>query len=281
MALSTNTPSVSVLLPVYNAERYVGLAVESILAQTFKDLELIIIDDCSSDKSREILREYSRKDNRVRYEENEHNLGGCATLNKCLSRARGRYIARIDHDDWSYPDRLEKQAAFLDVHPDVGIVGGAMELMDENGAVHGKREYRLSDAEIRKNIFRYSPFSHPLVMMRKSVLDETGPYDPAYAPADDYELYFRIGECSRFANLPDTLLRYRVVAGSMTDRLTRKMELATIRVRRLYGDSAHYRMSLFDRAYNFLQYVSVFIVPAKIKIRVFNYFRNSKVGHER
>lgn len=151
-----------------------------------------------------------------------------------------------------------------------------MELMDEGGNVFGKREYGVSDREIRKTIFRYSPFSHPLIMMRKSVLDKTGGYDPAFSPAEDYELYFRIGMESKFANLRDVLMQYRIVAGSMTANLTKKMELATIRVRDLHGANKFYKMTWIDRLYNAAHYLSIFIVPPRIKISLFNLLRNTR-----
>lgn len=273
--LKQNLVAVSILLPVYNSEKYVAVAIESILNQTFTDFEFIIIDDCSSDTSWEIIQKYSRNDRRIVALRNEINLGGCNTLNKGLQLSKGKYIARLDNDDWSYPDRLKKQFNFMEAHPDVGIVGGAMELINESGEVIGKRKYNLSDFEIRKKIFRYSPFSHPLTMIRRSVIDKVGGYNPEYAPADDYELYFRIGKEAKFANLADVLLQYRVVQGSMTFSLTKKMELTTIKARYLYSKDNCYKFNMADQLYNSIHYLSVFIIPPKIKIYLFNLLRNA------
>lgn len=273
-SLRTKSPAVSVLLPVYNAEKYVAVAIESILKQSFTNFEVIIIDDASLDKSWEIIKKYAKDDKRMVALRNKHNLGGCMILNKGLSLARGKYIARADHDDWSYPDRLEKQFEFMELHPEVGIVGGVMEIINETGKVIGKRKYNLSDREIRKKIFWYSPFSHPLVMIRKPVLDKVGYYNPAFAPADDYELYFRIGKESKFANLPDVLLKYRVVTNSMTHSLTKKMELATFRVRNIYAKDKYYKMNKIDKLFNVIQYFSIFIIPPGIKIRLFSLLRS-------
>ena len=275
-SLKTKSPAISVLLPVYNAEKYIAIAIESISKQTFKDFEFIIIDDCSSDKSWEIVKKYSKQDKRIIALRNKHNLGGCKTLNKGLKLTKGKYVAGVDHDDWSYSDKLEKQFKFMESNPDVGIVGGVMELINKAGEVIGRRKYNLSDREIRKKIFWYSPFSHPLVMIRKSILDKVGYYDPVYAPADDYELYFRIGKESKFANLPDVLLQYRVVTGSMTHALTKNMELATLKVRSFYSKDKRYKMNTTDRFLNIIQYLSIFIIPPWIKIRLFNLLRNIK-----
>lgn len=274
-SLKQKTPAITVLLSVYNAEKYVGIAIDSILNQTFTDFELIAVDDRSTDKSWEIVQQYAKQDSRIIALRNEVNLGGCKTLNVGLKLAKGKYVARLDNDDWSYPDRLEKQFNFLESHPDVGIVGGVMEIMNQSGEVTGKRTYNISDDEIRKKIFRYSPFSHPLVMTRKSVLDKVGYYDPAYAPADDYDLYFRLGSESKFANLPDVLLRYRIVQGSITSKQTKKMELATIKVRNHYSKNSHYNFTYADKLYNFLHYISIFIIPPKTKIYLFNLLRNA------
>jgi|WetSurMetagenome_2_1015567.scaffolds.fasta_scaffold01836_13 glycosyltransferase involved in cell wall biosynthesis len=275
-SLRAKFPAVSVLLPVYNSEKYVAIAIESILQQTLKDFEFIIIDDHSSDNSWEIVKKYAKKDKRIIALRNKHNLKGCNTLNKGHALAKGKYIASIDHDDWSYPDRLEKQFNFMELHPKIGIVGGIMEIINEAGKVVGKRKYHLSDGEIRKNIFRYSPFSHPLIMIRKSILDKIGGYNQDYVPADDYELYFRIGKESMFANLPEVLLQYRVIASSMTHSLTRRMELATFRVRNLYSKDKDYRMTIIDKFLNALQYFSFFIIPSRIRISLFNLLRNTQ-----
>ena len=268
-------PTITVLLSVYNAENYVGIAIESILKQSFTDFELIAVDDCSTDKSWDIVQQYMKLDSRVIAKRNEVNLGGCKTLNVGLKLAKGKYIARLDNDDWSYPNRLEKQFDFLEAHPDVGIVGGVMEIMNQHGEVTGKRKYNISDQEIRNKIFRYSPFSHPLVMIRKSILDKVGSYDPTYAPADDYELYFRIGNESQFANLPDVIMRYRVIPSSITFMQTKKMELATINVRNQYSKNPNYNYTLVDKLYNTFQFFSIYIVPSRLKIYLFNLLRNN------
>lgn len=269
------TPVISVLLSVYNADKYVSLAIESILNQTFANFELIIVDDCSSDTSWDICLKYAQQDNRIVAVRNKLNLGGCETLNVGLKLARGRYVARQDNDDWSYPDRLAKQLKFMETHQDVGIVGGNMEIINKDGKVIGKRTYNYTDGMIRKKIFRYSPFSHPLVMFRKSILDTVGYYNLEYAPADDYDLYFRIGKVSKFANLNEILMKYRVIPTSLTNSRTKKMELATIKVRNLYQNDVSYSANIVDKIYNILHFTSIYIVPSRIKIYIFNLFRNA------
>lgn len=267
-------PLISVLMPAYNAEKYISSAIESILNQSFKDFEFIIIDDCSIDITWKIIQKYTLKDKRIIALRNKKNIKSCYTLIKAMQLAKGRYIAIMDNDDISYPNRLEKQFEFLQIHPEVGIVGGVMEIIDKKGNHVAKRRYHLTDSNIRKYIFLYSPFSHPLVMIRKSVLDQVGYYNPKYAPADDYELYFRIGKISKFANLPDVLLKYRIVSSSITNSSTRVMELATITVRNIYRNIAPYRMTFIDKILTSIQYIGIYLLPSKIKIWLFNLLRN-------
>lgn len=270
-----NNPKISVLMPAYNTEKYIAEAIESILNQTFKDFEFIIIDDCSIDRTWEIIQEYASKDDRIVALRNKKNLKLSGTLNKGIKIARGDYIARMDADDISFPNRLEKQLDFMEKHPEIGISGATMEIINEASSIIGKRKYHLTDSEIRKHIFKYSPFSHPLVIIRRSVLQKVGYYDPKYNPAEDYELYFRIGRCSKFGNLPDILLLYRIMPKSMTTGSTKKMELKTLAIRDRAVKEYGYKMTITDKLYWILQYFSVFIIPAPIKIWLFNQLRNS------
>lgn len=273
--LQMKKPLVSVLLPSYNAEKYIAEAIESILNQTYRNIEFIIVDDASTDNTWKIIKSYAKKDKRIIAYRNKANLRSCFNYIKAMKLAKGKYIAIMNNDDVSYSYRIEKQYKFLEKHPDVGIVGGVMKITDEKGNYIAKRKYHLTDDEIRKNIFRYSPFSHPTVMIRKSVLDKVGYYNPKYAPSDDYDLYFRIGKVSKFANLPNILLKYRVILNSMTNISTRRMELSTIAVRYTYGNNRPYKMTLIDKILTFIQYVTIFIVPSKIRLLLFNFLRNS------
>lgn len=275
------SPRVSVVMPVYNAEAYLAEAVESVLGQTFRDLELVAVDDASTDGGPDILEAYARKDPRVRVLRNPRNLMISRSLNAGLARARGEYLARMDADDVSLPDRLAKQVAYLDAHPRVGIVGGSMLITDAAGRVTGERHYHLTDTAIRRHLFRYSPFSHPLVMMRTALARQVGGYLPEYDFAEDYELYFRLGRVAEFGNLPDVLLKYRVVPRSLTLGVTRAMELQTLAVRRRAAKEYGYAMTGFDKIYWLLQYLSVYCVPPRWKSRIFSVLRERLVRTRR
>jgi len=276
--MKTKTPMVSVAMAAYNAESFIEEAIQSILDQTFKNFEFIIIDDCSRDNTPRLINKYALIDKRIRSFKNKVNLGGCMSLDRAMKMARGKYIAVMDNDDWSYPDRLKKQVDFLEKHPGVGIVGGTMEIMDENGIISAKRQYHRSDSSIRKNIFRYSPFSHPLIMIRRSVLETVGYANCKFAPADDYEMYFRIGTVSKFANLKDIILKYRVVSNSLTQRYARKMILTSIKARNTYRKVPGYHMRLSDHIFDFFLRIFAFILPSKIILKIFNFVRNIKAS---
>ncbi|MEI6490570.1 MAG: glycosyltransferase family A protein [bacterium] len=271
------TPKVSVLMPAYNAEKYIGEAIESILNQTFTDFEFIIIDDCSTDKTWEIIQEYAEKDKRIVAVKNEENLKISHTLNKGFDLAKGKYIARMDADDWSYPDRLKKQFDFMEANPEIGVSGGTMEVCDEKLVRNGYRRYNLTDLEIRKKIFRYSPFCHPLVMFRTEVIKNHGfKYGPVLAIAEDYDLYFRIGVVSKFGNLKDVLIKYRVVGTGTSISKARIQERLTLYIRLKAVFEYGYKMNFKDKLYLFGQFLSMFILSQRFKITLFNLIRNSR-----
>ena len=199
-------PKVSVLVPVYNtAETYLRECIEGILGQTFADFELIIVNDASPDANVErVVKSYD--DPRIRYYANEKNLGISETRNRLIDLARGEYLAVHDHDDVSVPERFEKQVAYLDAHPEVGILGSAHIEIPKNKIVR----HPLTNDEIEEALMYDAPLIHPSVMMRKSVLIETGVrYDKAYSPTEDYNLYLHLIGKTRFANLPEVLFKYR------------------------------------------------------------------------
>jgi len=200
-----NNPIVTVLLPVYNAERYIALAVESILKQSFRDFELLIINDGSTDNSLEIIRSF--KDERIRLVTNESNQKLIATLNKGIQLARGKYIARMDADDISLPERLQKQVDFMESHPEVGVCGAWFEPLELPGKAV---KYPERDENIRIMMLYQTPFCHPVVMLRKEVLAQQNIFfSPDFIHGEDYEMWVRLSSVTQFANIPEVLLRYR------------------------------------------------------------------------
>ena len=196
-------------MPVYNGARFLAEAVESILAQSVRQFELIAVDDGSTDESAEILKQYAVGDARVRVFERPH-AGLPATLNFGCSLAEGRYIARMDTDDIALPSRFERQIEFLECHPQVAILGTQLEPIREDGTRIDVTNVPLAPADIVSNMQKFCCMHHPTVMMRAAALRELGGYREAFQAAEDHDLWLRAAERYELANLPEVLLRYRI-----------------------------------------------------------------------
>lgn len=205
---------ISVLMPVYNGEKYLSEAIESILNQSLADFEFIILDDASNDSSREIINSYLVQDERIRYYRFEQNRGAYVVLNDGLSCANGKYIAIMDSDDVSLPERFRLQFEYLEQNKDVGVLGAQMDVVDANGTFLEKYHTPVSHDQIAWALMYGRTFAHPSVMLRRSVIQELGGYDNSFRVARDHELWSRMVWSTHFANLPHTLLRYRTHSSS-------------------------------------------------------------------
>ena len=221
-----NAPAVSVLMSVYNGEAYLTEAVDSILTQSLRDFEFVIINDGSTDGTAPLLRKYAAQDNRIVLIEQE-NTGLVGALNNGLAVARAPYIARMDADDIALPDRLARQHAYLETHPDIAVLGAAITLIDEHNQRIRDIAYPQGDAEISAFIKKGSPIAHPVVMMRTAIIRALGGYRAAYRHAEDYDLWLRVFEHHRLDNLPDLLLRYRQHDNKVGVRHATQQGLAT------------------------------------------------------
>ncbi|MGD0751132.1 MAG: glycosyltransferase [Anaerolineales bacterium] len=215
-------PLVSVILPVYNSEKYLHEAVASILGQTLTDFELIAIDDGSTDESATILESFQKNDPRVIFERYSQNRGVVAALNTGLALARGKYIARMDADDVSLPERFEKQVAFLEKHPDIDILGTAMLLVNERGRKIGVLSAPLDEMAIRWVSTFSSSFKQPTIMYRRSVIIEHDlRYRGSKDQSEDLDFSIRFLEHARGANIAEELYIYRVRSSSITGQSSR------------------------------------------------------------
>lgn len=207
------TPTVSILMPVYNTAPYLREALDSMLAQTFADFELIVLDDCSPDNAQEILDSYD--DPRIVRYRGECNEGLANVLNVGIAMAKGRYIARMDSDDTSLPDRLRVQVEYLERHPDVDFCSCAMELF---GAREGLWVRDADPDKVRITALFFSPVLHASGVWRREAFETCGlRFDQGMVPAEDYDLWCRALVAGlRLVNLPDALYRYRIREGQAT-----------------------------------------------------------------
>ncbi|HEY1054475.1 MAG TPA: glycosyltransferase, partial [Emticicia sp.] len=217
-------PLVSVLMPVYNAERYVKEAINSILNQTFKDFELVVLNDASNDSSKEII--LSLSDSRIRYIENEQNSGLSFSRNRLLSEVKGEYIAWLDADDIAYPARLEEEYKFLVEHPDHAMIASWARLINSDGEPTGNfiKSY-IPNEYLSALLLFVNYFVQSSVMLRKSHLPEIH-YRPEFPPTEDYELWVRIAAKHPVAILPKTLVDYRIHSTNISSVQQQKSEKA-------------------------------------------------------
>jgi glycosyltransferase involved in cell wall biosynthesis len=212
-------PAISVAMSVYNGERFLVEAVDSVLAQSFGDFELLILDDGSSDATPRILRDYAARDPRVRPIIRE-NRGLIASLNQLLAEARAPLIARMDADDICQPNRFERQIAFLAGNPDYGVVGSAAYDIDENGGPYPAPDHPppLTHEEVLATIELRPPLCHPSVMARRDIMLAAGGYHAAFRHCEDYDLWLRLASRTKIGNLPEKLLCYRRTEGQISNR---------------------------------------------------------------
>ena len=193
-------PKVSVLMPVYRTKpEYLKATIQSILNQTFKDFEFLILDDSPTDTREDVVKSF--KDKRIKYSQNKQNMGITPSRNKLVQMAKGKYLAVMDHDDISLPNRFEKQVQFLDKHPDVGVVGCQYQMVP-----HGRRS-RLptTNEEIQMGLMQDCMILHPSSMIRASVLKKD-PYQAEFSPSEDYALWCDLIGKTKFYNFLMTIL---------------------------------------------------------------------------
>jgi glycosyltransferase involved in cell wall biosynthesis len=223
----TSTPAVSVVMPAFNAAEFLDEAIRSILDQTFRDFELIIINDGSNDDTASILQHYERADERLRVYHQE-NKGVISALNRACRLARGQYIARMDADDVSLPHRLERQVDYIEHHPEIGILGTWISKIGQDGSVVGSWCPSPNPNALKWKHFFGACVCHPAVLMRRSVLEKINYYRAGSAPIEDEDLWLRASAVTEFGNVPEILFKYRVWNGSTYHRFRKSSGEAQI-----------------------------------------------------
>ena len=224
---------VSVVMSVYNEQEYLEDTMESILKQTFRDFEFVIVNDGSTDGTKGILDSYAKKDRRVRLVTNERNLGLTRSLNKGIDRARGKYIARIDAGDTAHPDRFRKQLKVLEENEDVWIVGTWAYWVNEKKEVIGQAAFPLFVDS--NGLFKTGGAIHPSLMIRRDLFEKTGPYNERYGKSQDFELYMRTIRNRRgISNIPEFLTSVMNRYTWLTPRLARTAQVNQFKIKATY-----------------------------------------------
>lgn len=224
-------PAVSIVMPVRDGERFLQIAIDSVLAQSFTDFELIVIDDGSTDSTPAILAEAARRDSRI-VVASKGPVGIVVALNLGLNMARSPLIARLDADDIAPPRRLARQVETMQRDPALGLLGGFAEVIDESGRTLGTRKPPVSHEALLAALARDNPFIGSTVMYRTDIARAVGGYRAAIDLAEDSDLWLRMAERTRIANLPETLVLYRVHRESQTGRKQVRMAFCARLVRR-------------------------------------------------
>ena len=260
--LINKTPLISVILPAYNAAKYLAQALESLRYQTYPHFEVIAIDDGSTDNSYQILKDYAKIDPRFHAYRNSKNLNIARTLNRGLRLAKGSFIARMDADDISLPNRFKQQIKFLKKHPNVVVLGGQCKTMDTEDKLIGRKIFPIGNKQIKEALFTTNPIQHPTVMINRALLPKNFSwYNPELPPAEDYDLFFRLGQFGKYHNLKVFLLIYRQYLGSSTFKNPVETFNTTLKVRAIAVSEYGYQPSKKAKLIHSIQVALVRFVP--------------------
>lgn len=264
-----NNPKISVIMPNYNAEKYIQQAIESILNQTFSDFEFIIIDDCSTDKSWEIIQEYAKKDERIVALRNEKNLQICKTLNKWLESAKWEYIARMDSDDIAFDDWLKSVYEKISSDEKIGVCWANFCIIDGKWEKKWEKKFPETNQECKDAIWLRNPFAHNTVIFRKKCYEAFWGYDDDFVYAEDLELWIRFGQKYDFYNIQRPLVKYRVFGWNSILQKQKIMIKNTLKARKK-AVKLGYTMNFKARFFYFWTWCMQFL-PPKFVLWIFNF----------
>lgn len=268
--IKRDKPLVSVLMTAYNAEKYIKLAIESILEQTYINFEFIIVEDCSNDNTWEIINEFRKRDSRIRAIKNEYNLNAGGSSNKGLLSCKGKYIVRMDADDWSFPDRIEKQVQYMELNPNIVCSGGSMEVCNEDLEPLGIRKYPLTNKEVFSLILRLNPIPHPASIWRKDAIQKTNGYPSKLGMSEDYSLVLEVSQYGELGNMEDILIKYRVHKKSASNAKMSYQQAVTIYLSFKAQFEYKYKPKFSDHLWRIIQFLTIYTIPAPIKRFLFN-----------
>lgn len=260
-------------MPVYNSDRYLQKSIESILSQSLTNFEFIIVDDGSSDNSLKIIKKYIKKDKRIVLIQNPVNIGTTKSLNKGLFIAKGKYIVRMDADDWSYPDRFKKQYEYMEKNIEIGVSGGVVDVCNEDMKIMYTRKYPLTNNDIRKIIFLYSPFAHSATIWNTEKMKNVGGYNENILLSQDCELYFKIGKDSKFGNITSNVIKLRTHNKSSSVSRDMLQDKYAIYARIKAVMEYNYNLRFIDKFYIFIRILAMILMTTQSKFWLFNQLR--------
>jgi glycosyltransferase involved in cell wall biosynthesis len=279
MNIKARKPLVSVVMPVRNAGSFLVEAIESILNQTYKNFEFIIVDDASTDESSAILKKYKKLDKRVVVFKNKERQGIVKSVTFAISKSRGEFVARMDADDISMTDRFAKEVAFLTKYKRVIAVGGQCELIDASGIKIGEKKFPKEDKKIRKMIFSSVPMQQPSMMVAVSRLPKGFVwYDEDYSSAEELGFLFKIFQIGKVANLKDYVLKYRIHSGNTSLVNPKGTFYLTLKTRVLAMFKYGYKPTMGGVLMTIAQIFVVTFFPASVIRTLYSIYRGVNLG---
>ncbi len=269
--MKNKKPLVSVVIPVFNGSEYLKETVLSVMASDFRNFEVLLIDDGSRDKSKQICKDLEKKYKRVKFYSFKKNNGLGRVLNYALKKAKGKYIARINQDDLMSQTRLSKQVKFMERYPEVSLLGSWLIVEDEDGNQRINK-YLETDEEIKKTWLSLSPCWDASVMYRKEIALEVGGYNQKFWPSDDLHMWYRLGKKGKIANLQKPLTTIRLHSGAASMRFHKKHMLTTFQVHRWAHEFVS-SASFWTQIYWVGQLIAGYIFPAKFNWFVYRFVK--------
>lgn len=267
-------PLVSVVMPVYNAGKFLEESIESILSQSYKNFEFIIVDDASTDNSWSILQKYAQRYKRIKIDRNKKRMGVSITVKKAIVQAQGEFIARMDADDIALPNRIEKQIQYLQENPRTVAVGGQCLIINEQKEIIGEKVFPTDFKQIYKYIFHFVPVQQPTLMIARTRLPiDFEYYRDGMNTAEEVELYFKFFKYGKVENLPDYIHLYRLHSHNTSLENVRKTFLLTLLSRILAIIKYEYKPTFTGLIITLAQTVVTLILPNRVTIALYKYLR--------
>lgn len=276
LIMNDQQPLVSVIMPVYNAGKFLAASIQSILDQSYTNFELIAVDDASEDKSWKILQEFTKKYPKIRIFRNKKHLGISNTLRILINKTKGAYLARMDADDIAFPYRLTKQVEYLKKHKETIALGGQYVLIDKNGSIIGRRRYPEDFESIYKYIYIFNPIQQPTIMIAKYLLPKNFEYfQDGMNTAEEMELTFKLFNYGKVENLSDELVMYRIHDSNSSLINVRKTFALTLIARIKAVLKHNYKPTFVGVLITLIQTFVVFLLPQQISLFIYKKIRNT------
>jgi len=268
---------ISVVMPVYNAEKFLSQAIESVLTQSYKNFEFIIIDDCSTDSSYQISQKYQKNDLRIKLFKNNKNMGVGYTLNQAISKSKDQYLARMDADDIMDPERLIKQINFLKNNKCVVCLGSWMKEINENNEIIGNRTTPLLHKHIYEKMFYEMAIQNPTLMINRNLVPKEFEWCKTDGILDDLDLLFKLLQYGEFANIGEFLMLYRIHNNNLSLKNIKATFDEALNIRKNAVIKYSYKPTLKGKTISLIEQIVINFMPIKSIYSLYKFFRKINI----